>query len=278
MRFAITIVSPPGYAHVEVFRETAETLHYGLTALGHESLITTEGALPGRQHIVLGSNLLPKYALPLAPDAILYNLEQIQEGSPWLQPELLSLFRSYSVWDYSPANAVALEAMGIRVAQVVPIGYTKELTRIIHADEPDIDVLFVGTVNARRKAILERIVAERLRVKLAFGKYGEERDALIARAKVVLNLHFYDAKVLEMVRISYLLANRCAVLSETSADPAEDAVFEGGIAFAGNEDLPARARALLDAPAERARLAERGFEIMRARPIEAYLRIALSPR
>src|SRR5262252_9968194 len=161
MRFAVTIVSPPGYAHAEVFRETAETLHHGLSALGHDSVITTEGALPDRRHIVLGSNLLPGYALPLAPDAILYNLEQIQEGSPWLQPELLALLRRYPVWDYSPSNAAALAALGIRVVRVVPVAYTKELTRIEHAADPDIDVLFVGSVNARRKKILERLAGER---------------------------------------------------------------------------------------------------------------------
>jgi hypothetical protein len=57
-----------------------------------------------------------------------------------------------------------------------------------------------------------------LRVESAFGCYGEERDALIARARIVLNVHYYESKVFEVVRVSYLLANRKCVLSESGSD------------------------------------------------------------
>ena len=79
-----------------------------------------------------------------------------------------------------------------------------------------------------------------------------------------------------MVRISYLLANRCAVLSERSSDPAEDDSLAEGVAFAGYPELAQRARELIDAPGERQCRARRGFEIMRARPAVEYLRAALA--
>jgi len=91
----------------------------------------------------------------------------------------------------------------------------------------------------------------------------------------VLNAHYFEAKVLEMVRISYMLANRLAVLSERGADPAEDAALAEGVAFADYDDLPRRARELVDAPSERFRLAQRGFELIRERPAMEYLRAAL---
>lgn len=47
---------------------------------------------------------------------------------------------------------------------------------------------------------------------------GDERDQYIARAKVVLNMHrFQETKVFEIARVSYLLANRKAVVSEISS-------------------------------------------------------------
>lgn len=275
MKFAVTVVAPPGYPHAAAFLEVAETLHAGLTALGHDSLLTTEGQLPGRRHIVLGANLLPRYPLPLAADAILYNLEQVQPGSPWFPPEMLDLFRRYTLWDYSPRNVAALAALDVKVASLVPIGYVPELTRIEHAAGPDLDVLFFGSLNARRIAIIEGLRAAGLRAEAVFGAYGAERDALIARAKVVLNVHFYEAKVLEMVRISYLLANRCCVLSEASADPEEDDALAEGVAFAAYDGIVARARALVDDAALRERIARRGFELMRARRAVDYLRAAL---
>ncbi|MBC8642882.1 hypothetical protein IAG25_39555 [Caballeronia sp. EK] len=107
MKFAVTVVSPPGYVHSAAFHEVAETLHYALLALGHDSVMTREGRLDGRRHIVLGSNLLPHYPLTLAPDAILYNLEQVHAGSPWITPPFLALLRRHAVWDYDAANARA---------------------------------------------------------------------------------------------------------------------------------------------------------------------------
>lgn len=48
--------------------------------------------------------------------------------------------------------------------------------------------------------------------------YGEERDALIARSRVVLNLHQYDIHIFEQVRVNYLLINGKAVVSEVADD------------------------------------------------------------
>jgi hypothetical protein len=80
-----------------------------------------------------------------------------------------------------------------------------------------------------------------------------------------------------MVRLSYLLANRCAVLSERSADAAEDESLADGVAFADYPGLCQRVRTLVATPRELGRLAARGFERMRARPAADYLRVALAP-
>jgi hypothetical protein len=284
VKFAVTVVSPPGYIQSAAFHEVAETIHYGLRSLGHDSVVTTEGALPGRRHIVLGCNLLPHYPLPLAPDAILYNLEQVQPlprtsplaaGPGWIGPALLDIFRRRVVWDYNRQNAARLEALGVKVAHVVPIGYVPELTRIQPSPDPDIEILFIGDLNRRRQAIIDQMRAAGLRVEAVSGVYGQERDTLIGRARLLLNVHFYEAKVLEMVRISYLLANGCAVLSERGADREEDDSLAGGVAFAGYAHLARRASELIGAGDERQRLALRGFEIMSARPAARYLGPAL---
>jgi hypothetical protein len=275
MKFAVTVVAPPGYPHSAAFVEVAETLHAALTALGHDSFLTTEGRIAGRRHIVLGCNLLPGYPLPLADDAILYNLEQVEMGSSWFRPELLELFRRYTVWDYSRRNVAALAALGVEVARLLPIGYVPELTRIEPAREPDLDLLFFGSLNPRRIAIVEALRAAGLRAEAVFGAYGKQRDDLIARAKVILNVHYYEAKVLEMVRISYLLANRCCVLSEASADPDEDAALSDGVAFAAYDDLVGRAQQLVANASLRQRIAARGFELICARRAIDYVRAAL---
>ena len=66
------------------------------------------------------------------------------------------------------------------------------------------------------------------------------------------------------------------MLSEHSSDRSEDATLAEGVAFADYENLVQRARELVDAPAARRRLAQRGFELIRARPIVDYLDAALA--
>jgi SAM-dependent methyltransferase len=273
--YSVVIVQPPGYPHSAAFAEVAELLLHGLRRLGHDAVV---GAAPadGRRPIVLGSNLLPGHPLPLPPDAILYNLEQIDPGSAWITPALLDVFRRHEVWDYSAGNAARYAGLGLAAPRVVPLGWVPELERIAPAAE-DVDVLFYGCLNPRRLAILDALRARGLRVESLFGVYGAERDAWIARAKLVLNVHFFEAKVFEIVRVSYLLGNRRCVVSERGADPAEEAGLEDGVAFAPYEALVETCVRLAGDPAERARIATAGQAAIRRRDETALLRAALAP-
>jgi hypothetical protein len=272
MRFCVNVISPPDYRHSAAFAEVAETIFFGLIDLGHDAIIRVNGADADRVHIVLGPQLLPYVDLSLPGDAILYNLEQIEDGSDWMRPEMVCVLkRGARLWDYSARNATRLLELRIGAATVVPLGYTPELTRIEHVEHPDIDVLLFGSMNGRRRQVLTAMRALGLNAVGVFGIYGEPRDALIARAKIVLNVHFYESKVLEMARISYLLANRCTVLSEHSANRGDDDSVAGGVAFANYHDLPQRACDLLESRGHREALAERGLDIMRARPITGIL-------
>ena len=79
-----------------------------------------------------------------------------------------------------------------------------------------------------------------------------------------------------MVRIAYLLANQCAVLSEFSSDITEDIALADGVAFAHYEALPHKALQLVASKDECARLAKNGFDLIRSRPITTYLKNALN--
>lgn len=270
MKFAVSIISPPNYPHVKSVWEVAETIHYGLITLGYDSVLTFETDLRDRQHITLLPNMLVAYQGKLSPNTVLYNLDQIYPGSPWLQPVVMDHFLQYPVWDYSTANIKQFEQMGISQVQQVPIGYVPELRRIPSATE-DIDVLFYGSVNERRHQILETLKAQGVKVEAIFGVYGQERDEYIARSKIVLNMHFYPAKVFEIVRVSYLLANQRFVISERGGDPTEESDFESGIVFSDYENLVETCLNFLNRPTERAQIAQAGFNLMSQRSESDYL-------
>jgi hypothetical protein len=273
----IYVVSPLGYPGSQCFDELALSLHHGFEALGIQAPIVRDPSAIRGIPVVLGANQIGKFLdtslahLKLPDDAILYNLEQVDETSSWMDASYLALLKQFRVWDYSAANVGKLAAMGISVDGVCGIGHVPQLERIADDVTKDIDVLFYGSVNDRRLAVLQALEQRGLRVVVSTNLYGDARDSLVARSRVVLNIHFYPAKVLEMVRLSYLLANGCAVVSETGADPAEEAPFRDAIAFAAYDELVDRCVQLVDHPEEAACLGDRAREAMRARPQSSFL-------
>jgi hypothetical protein len=274
-RYSIWIVSPPNYLHSHAFDEVAIGLHAAFRALGLDAEVVHDSSRLGDVTIVLGCNLL-KGVAPPPPDRrlILFNLEQITPNSPWLTQDYLALLGRYPVWDYSQGNIAELAKMGIK-AQHCGIGYAPELTCIAPAPE-DIDVLFVGSVNERRLIVLKQLAAQGINVDARFNLYGADRDAFVARAKIILNVHFYDARLFEIVRVSYLLANRKCVVSETGSDTAFENQFGSGIAFAPYAALAETCVRLLQNPAERKAVAEAGFARFSAMPQAEYLQRALA--
>ena len=253
------------------FQEVAETLHYGLLALGHDCVLTKRWLLD-RHLILLCTTSIPTLGVMPPAGTILYHLEQVHHGSAFVTPTMISILRQYPVVDFSKTNIERLARMGVQ-ARWLPIGYVPELTRIQPAPEEDIDVLFYGTVTDRRQVVLDALAAHGLRVEALGGMYGAARDALTARSKVVINMHGRDQNtVFESVRVFYPLANRKAVVSERG-DGYED--FLDAVVFADYDGLADRCAALVRDNEARKKLEQRGFEIMASRSESKYLKAAL---
>jgi hypothetical protein len=261
-RYCLWIVTPQNYVHHQAYDEVALGLHEGFAELGGSApIIRSLRQMNGRTLIVIGPQLLAADALTKLPaDAVLLNLEQADRASDWMSPHYLDLMRQRPLVDYSCRNITALKTFGIHHAKLLPIGYAPGLTRIRPAATQDIDVLFYGSLNERRRHVLDALEARGVKVQRLFGSYGAERDAAIARAKIVLNLHFYEAAIFESVRVSFLLANRVCVVSEGDAADPDLAPFAEGLTIAPYEALVDRCLGLLaDADARVAR-AQAGFE------------------
>ncbi len=264
-RRCIWIVTPTNYGHSRAFDDVAFGLHAAFEELGGSAPIVTEmRAIQGRLPIVYGANLLPATIVGhLPPDSVMINLEQASDDSPWMTQNYMAVLQSFPVLDYSTRNRARLASRGVAHAGILGIGYSERLTRITHAPAKDIDVLFYGALNHRRFHILEKLSRARLKVVHLFDVYGRERDVAISRARIVLNLHQYAQSVFEIVRVSYLLANRCCVLSEGDMSDPEVQPFVGGLAIAPYERLVDRCLELMDDPRQREAIAERGFAAFR---------------
>lgn len=275
MRYEVSIATVEDYPHTEAFAEIAESVYYGLLALGHDAILTrTTAWQPDRRLIVFGPNVLAWKGIEPPSGAILFNLEQVHSASPWSAAEMYAMFRRFEVWDYSHKNAEALAAMGVPRPKVVPIGWRPELARVERA-EPRFDVLFYGSMNERRARVIEACRREGLVCETLFGVYGPARDACVARAKVVLNVHAYDAQVFEEARVSYLLGNGVAVVSEETDQDAMD-VYRDAVVFAPYDAIAGRCRALVDDADTRAALQARARRWMAKRDTAPLLSQALA--
>jgi|MDSY01.1.fsa_nt_gb hypothetical protein len=225
----------------------------------------------------------------------------------FVNENVLAIYRQFVVWDFSRANVDALARLGLTNTLHVPLGYAPSLmsasgvveggalanTRS-RAQEGAIDVLFYGTATPRRLQILDELRSPGaqsggddgppLRVMYAnaanFGVFGEDLDALIMDAKIVLSLlTFDDDDEWKISRLSRLLANARFVVAENVAGERangsfafeEQQYFAPGVVFAPRDELRRTCQHFLARPEERRRVAAEGHRLFKRRSETAIL-------
>ena len=273
--YSIWIVSPQGYLHSRCYEEVALGLHHGFAELGINAPVIRERAEIVGRPVILGAILLPMLGhVDIPSHAVIFNLEQIDHSVPWMTSGYWDLLARHEVWDYSETNLEKLRRLGITQAKLCEIGYVPALTRTPSAVQ-DIDVLMYGSFNDRRLQVVREIRDRGINIECLFGIYGEERDAFIDRAKIILNVHFYEARVFEIVRVSYLLANRKFIVSETGVDQGIEHRYSDGIVFVAYDRLCDACERYLKDDSERQRIASLGFDRFSQYPQAAFLRQVL---
>jgi hypothetical protein len=211
-------------------------------------------------------------------DAIVYNLEQMANLPPEeSKPQFSLAARRLRIWDYNAENLRTWEQFRpVHRPIHVPIGYAPTLTRIPQRRELPIDVLFYGIPTGPRLQTFYEICAKGMHAVFACGLYGQDRDDLIARAKVVLNLNMYEkSRVFEIVRVSYLLANGKAVVSDWYPETLIEPDMKEAAAFAPLGQIAETCERLVSDESARHALERKGREIFEKRDIRAILSQAL---
>ncbi|MBS7805562.1 hypothetical protein KIH24_13395 [Rhizobiales bacterium TNE-4] len=230
MKYNICTVQPPGYVHAHAFDEVAILIGAGLEDLGYLATINANKIDHDARNIIIGCHLLdPQSANIIPTNSIVLNTEQLSnEIGSWNQNIMFWLQR-YEAWDYSIKNIENIKAVGLTQPKHLMLGFHEKLLSIPKARHQDIDVLFYGSMNERRRKTLDEISNRGLKVKELFGIYGKERDEWISRSKIVLNLHFFNTKIFEIVRCFYLMINSKAVVAEIDNETSINPLYCDGI-------------------------------------------------
>ena len=226
-----------------LFDDLALSVAASLRDLGHECSMTVNEISSDAINILIGSIIFDELLISsaLTYPYIVYQMEILDDKLGHLKnhPNYLKfLSRAKSVWEYSPKNVAYLKSKGLSNVEYVPPGYHPISEKVTWRNSPhQFDFLFIGSLSERRIALLEGLKKRGYAVGAITDSnkaFGMQRDQVIADSKVILNIHcFDDLNNLETVRISYLLANRAVVVSESSDhDP-----YGGAISYANYDEM-----------------------------------------
>lgn len=237
--YNICIIQPQGYVHSMAFLELAELLLYSIRDTGNQAEVRKNQLSPDGVNIIIGAHLLdPDKQGSIPANTVILNTEQLSGVYSQWRDRLGKWFESgIGLWDYSPANIDVIRDMGVENVKLLKIGYQPELKRIATPEVQDVDVLFYGSINERRKNVLQGLVDRGIKLKVLSGVYGNERDQWIGRSKVILNHHFYESQIFEIVRVFYLLTNAKPVVAEVNDGTTIEDRFRDGVVAAPYDQL-----------------------------------------
>lgn len=215
----------------------AELIEQCLREIGIASKIIFERPASGFDdvpHFVISPQIHPV----LPGFYVAYQLEQ-SVSSRWFTPDYFDRLRnSFAIFDYSLQNIEYLTNNDVSPKQIyyLPVDALKDAAS---QEEEDIDVLFYGDpTSPRRREFIEKLSADH-NVVVASEVFGDDLRSLLRRAKVVVNIHYYEGALLETTRIWECLSLSKIVVSESSADVEHHAGVSGLVDFVDVGDAQA---------------------------------------
>lgn len=187
---------------------------------------------------------------------IAFQLEQ-SVSSRWFTPACIRrLQRAEAVWEYSQLNMQFLSDHGVQRDKIVyvPISTAPDYPALLATIYPDfalpavktIDVLFYGDPHSPRRQIFLKRLQTRFAVRIVDKVFGAELMHLVASAKLVANIHYYEGALLETTRLSEALSLGIPVVSETAADQADHGGLAGAVRFTPMGDVDAMVEAIAE--------------------------------
>jgi hypothetical protein len=157
--FCIVILGKENSICTHCLDDMVLPLFYALIRLGYTVNIVKNKFSKYERNIIFCLQDIPTIDFSIIPEnSIIYNTEQLTDGSKTLKQHYILALKKFTVWEYSMKNYQILKrAFTESFVQHVPLGYVPEMSRLDASYPKDIDVLFYGAFNDRRKKNYPRI-------------------------------------------------------------------------------------------------------------------------
>lgn len=169
-------------------------------------------------HIILFSQKVIKYP----KNYIIYQLEQ-KDISQWVDKKYeLSILFSKKTWDYSSSNILKFPDILQKKMQYFPIPLipyhylNNNLKKDIYNNSSN-NILFYGSMNEKRQSILKYLQQKlhpKYKIKIITSIFENELFKEILKAKIIINIHYYENGILETNRFNECLSCKKIVISE----------------------------------------------------------------
>lgn len=239
---SFSIISPLATLYV------ARMLQYNLSTWGLSAPILAEppDEFDADFYIVICPQVFER--LPPREKRIAFQMEQ-SVTTRWFTDEYLDiLYNSLAVFDYSKKNIEYLERLrpGLNNLYYVPIE-VMPLRQLIGADGDsarddsgyEYDLVFYGDPKARRRKKFLKALGKKYKVLILKGIYGPDLWRQLRRARLVVNIHYYEDALLETTRIMECVTLGVLVVSESASDQSDHEGLEEKVVFTQADDVQA---------------------------------------
>lgn len=199
----------------------AKLLQHFLDKKGITSKIITQKPFTGYEnflHIVIAAHAFKS----LPSTYIAFQLEQYVSGVYDKKKRLKKLQNAILIIDYSLKNIQYLLNRGFKSEQLyhvpiaqLPYKYTNK------ALDYSYDIVFYGDINIERRQRYLNILKQHFKLHIITNAFGEDAIKQLSKAKIVINIHYYEDALLETTRLFECISNGLFVISEHASDMEE---------------------------------------------------------
>ena len=197
-----------------VTSEICESLARLLESFGcsvHRNLERDHEAFDRCHHIVV-DRTSPPYPIQ-------YTLLECDQPG-WSDPHRLKVLTNASrIWYFSQQGLSKLRSINPNAIYLPFVHYPES---VLTLPQKEIDVCLLGYPHPRRDVVVERLKADGLNVYYSYSCWGQLKADVLAKSKIVLNLHYYSESYQEFMRVLEGLSSGCVVVCEQSCDQKND--------------------------------------------------------
>lgn len=170
---------------------------------------------------------------------VAFQMEQSVSTRWFTDAYLRVLENSFAILDYSVANIDALVARGLHRMQLfyLPLGYLPDYSARSDKAGEEYDVVFYGDINNDRRRRFVAALEKVCRVKVFNDLFGDALRAELAKAKLVVNIHYYEGALLETTRLWECISLGKLVVSERAVNMDENGDLEKLVDFVDLNDV-----------------------------------------